>query len=58
MDQAYKTASGFNEVRSLHSYRGYTAKKFDTKSNAGKYTARNNDSSLPNLRDSTVGPYT
>ena len=63
MNKAFKShTSGFgvgnNETKSLHSYRGYTSKKFDTKSGAGKLTARNNESSLPNLRDNTVGPYT
>lgn len=40
MDQIMSRTGGFNETKSLHSYRGYQSKKYDTKSRGGKSVTR------------------
>lgn len=56
-DQALRKAESFADAKSMSGYRGYSSKKFDTKSNFGK-SSKKGDQFNANLRDNTVGPYT
>lgn len=59
MDQAFNRTGGFSETKSLHGYRGYKSKNYDSKSRVGKSESRGEiQFNNVNLRDNTVGPYT
>lgn len=59
MDHIFNRTNSFADTKSLHGYRGYNARKIDSKSRMGKSESRVDAAyNTVNLRDTTVGPYT
>ena len=56
-DQSLRKTESFSDAKSMSGYRGYSQKKFDTKSKFGR-ASQKGDMHQANLRDQTVGPYT